>query len=165
MGGGRRGASARAACGSFQGTPDMPRTKAGRKDDEEEKKPKLTAEQSLRRKIERGREKKALSGRSDGKYRMGYRTQIEIEHYQMNTELLIPRVSFQRVVRDLCHQVHREMHRPMRMDGQEDAEEPPDADAPVGIRFESQAMVALQEAAENYLVGLFEDSNACAVHA
>lgn len=33
------------------------------------------------------------------------------------------------------------------------------------IRFQSQAVLALQEAAEAYLVGLFEDTNLCAIHA
>lgn len=33
------------------------------------------------------------------------------------------------------------------------------------IRFQSMAVLALQEAAEAYLVGLFEDTNLCAIHA
>ena len=33
------------------------------------------------------------------------------------------------------------------------------------LRFQSQAVLALQEAAEAYLVGLFEDTNLCAIHA
>ena len=33
------------------------------------------------------------------------------------------------------------------------------------IRFQSIAVSALQEASEAYLVGLFEDSNLCAIHA
>lgn len=33
------------------------------------------------------------------------------------------------------------------------------------MRFQSQALLALQEAAESYLVGLFEDTNLCAIHA
>ena len=33
------------------------------------------------------------------------------------------------------------------------------------LRFQSQAVLALQEAAEAYLVGLLEDSNLCAIHA
>jgi histone H3/H4 len=33
------------------------------------------------------------------------------------------------------------------------------------IRFQSQAVLALQEAAEAYLVSLFEDTNLCAIHA
>jgi histone H3/H4 len=33
------------------------------------------------------------------------------------------------------------------------------------LRFQSHAVLALQEAAEAYLVALFEDTNLCAVHA
>ena len=33
------------------------------------------------------------------------------------------------------------------------------------MRFQSQAVLALQEAAEAYMVGLFEDTNLCAIHA
>ena len=33
------------------------------------------------------------------------------------------------------------------------------------LRFQAQAVLALQEAAEAYLVGLFEDTNLCAIHA
>lgn len=33
------------------------------------------------------------------------------------------------------------------------------------IRFQSSAVMAMQEAAEAYLVGLFEDANLCAIHA
>ena len=32
------------------------------------------------------------------------------------------------------------------------------------VRFQSSAILALQEASESYLVGLFEDTNLCAVH-
>ena len=33
------------------------------------------------------------------------------------------------------------------------------------LRFQSSAVMALQEAAEAYLVSLFEDTNLCAIHA
>ena len=33
------------------------------------------------------------------------------------------------------------------------------------LQFQSGAILALQEAAEAYLVGLLEDSNLCAIHA
>jgi len=33
------------------------------------------------------------------------------------------------------------------------------------LRFQSSAIMALQEASEAYLVGLFEDTNLCAIHA
>jgi histone H3 len=33
------------------------------------------------------------------------------------------------------------------------------------LQFKSMAVLALQEASEAYLVGLFEDTNLCAIHA
>jgi histone H3 len=33
------------------------------------------------------------------------------------------------------------------------------------LRFQSSAIAALQEASEAYLVGFFEDTNLCAIHA
>ncbi len=33
------------------------------------------------------------------------------------------------------------------------------------LRFQGSALIALQEAAESYLTGLFEDANLCAIHA
>ncbi|OXU29798.1 hypothetical protein TSAR_007160, partial [Trichomalopsis sarcophagae] len=39
------------------------------------------------------------------------------------------------------------------------------ADFKTDLRFQSSAVMALQEASEAYLVGLFEDTNLCAIHA
>ena len=39
------------------------------------------------------------------------------------------------------------------------------ADFKNDLRFQGSAILALQEAAESYLVGLFEDTNLCAIHA
>ncbi|KAL2500999.1 histone H3.3 [Forsythia ovata] len=39
------------------------------------------------------------------------------------------------------------------------------SDFKTDLRFQSHAVLALQEAAEAYLVGLFEDTNLCAIHA
>ena len=36
---------------------------------------------------------------------------------------------------------------------------------PGGIKFQSDAIMALQESAEAYLVGLFKDTNLAAIHA
>jgi len=66
----------------------------------------------------------------------------EIRKFQKTTELLICRRPFQRLVREIT-----------RGHGC-DAE-----------RFQSAAILALQEAAEAYLVGLFEDTNLYALHA
>nr|BAD20002.1 putative histone H3.2 [Oryza sativa Japonica Group] len=64
----------------------------------------------------------------------------EIRKYQKNTELLIRKLPFQRLVREIAQHFKHDM------------------------RFQSHAVLALQEAAEAYLVGLFEDTNLCAIH-
>ena len=64
----------------------------------------------------------------------------EIKKYQKSTELMLPRAPFQRLVRDITHQID------------------PD------LRFQQTAIDAIQEAAEGYMVSLFEDANACAIH-
>ena len=61
--------------------------------------------------------------------------------YQKSTDLLIRRAPFQRVVYEIV--------RSFRND----------------LRIQAVAIKGLQEAAEAYLVGLFEDSNLCAIHA
>ena len=65
--------------------------------------------------------------------------------YQKTTELLIKKRPFQRLVREVASQFKAS-----------------DGD---NFRFQSTALLALQEAAEAYLVGLFEDTNLCAIHA
>jgi len=76
------------------------------------------------------------------RYRPGTVALREIRKYQKSTELLIKKLPFQRLVREVAKDV-------------------------VGddLRFQSTAILALQEAAEAYLVGLFEDTNLCAIHA
>eukprot|EP01018_Ginkgo_biloba_P013063 Gb_40804 [translate_table: standard] len=66
---------------------------------------------------------------------------LEIRKYQKSTELLIRKLPFQRLVREIAQ------------------------DFKTDLRFQSHAVLALQEAAEAYLVGLFEDTNLCAIHA
>lgn len=75
------------------------------------------------------------------RYRPGTVALREIRRFQKSTELLIRKLPFQRLVREIAEKLHP------------------------GIRFESAALGALQEASEAYLVGLFEDTNLCAVHA
>jgi histone H3 len=72
----------------------------------------------------------------------------EIRKYQKSTELLIRKLPFQRLVREVA-QAHA-----VWLDGRVQP-----------LRFHAQALEALQQAAEAYLVGLFEDSNLCAIHA
>ena len=65
----------------------------------------------------------------------------EIRRYQKSTELLIRKAPFMRLVREVAYNLGK------------------------NLRFQSMALLALQEAAESYLVGMFEDSNMAAIHA
>nr|CDS27954.1 histone cluster 2 H3c2 [Hymenolepis microstoma] len=75
------------------------------------------------------------------RYRPGTVALREIRRYQKSTELLIRKMPFQRLVREIAQ------------------------DFKTDLRFQSTAVSALQEASEAYLVGLFEDTNLCAIHA
>lgn len=75
------------------------------------------------------------------RYRPGTVALREIRRYQKSTDLLIRKLPFQRLVRDIAQDFKTE------------------------LRFQSTAILALQEASEAYLVGLFEDTNLCAIHA
>ena len=75
------------------------------------------------------------------RYRPGTVALREICKYQKSTELLIKKLPFQRLVREIAQ------------------------DFKTDLRFQSAAVMALQEASEAYLVGLFEDTNLCAIHA
>lgn len=75
------------------------------------------------------------------RYRPGTVALREIRKYQKSTDLLIRKAPFQRLVREIAQ------------------------DYKSDIRFQSTAVLALQEASEAYLVGLFEDTNLCAMHA
>ena len=74
------------------------------------------------------------------RYRPGTVALREIRRYQKSTEMLIRKLPFQRLVREIA------------------------AEFKTDLRFQSEAVFALQEAAEAYLVGLFEDTNLCAIH-
>ena len=75
------------------------------------------------------------------RYRPGTVALREIRKYQKSTDLLIRKLPFQRIVKEIAHEQKND------------------------VRFQSSALMALQEAAEAYLVGLFEDTNLCAIHA
>jgi histone H3 len=75
------------------------------------------------------------------RYRPGTVALREIRKYQKSTELLIRKLPFQRLVREIAQQIKTD------------------------LRFQSSAVLALQEAAEAFLVGLFEDTNMAAIHA
>jgi len=75
------------------------------------------------------------------RFRPGTVALREIRRYQKSTELLIRKLPFQRLVREIAQDFKRD------------------------LRIQYVAIGALQEASEAYLVGLFEDTNLCAIHA
>ena len=75
----------------------------------------------------------------------------EIRRYQQSTECLIKRTPFHKLFREIS-QEYRVCH-----DGP--------GTPSVQVQFQSTAIAALQEAAENFIVGLFKDVNLLAVHA
>ena len=75
------------------------------------------------------------------RFRPGTVALREIRRFQKSTELLIRKLPFQRLVREIA------------------------SDYKSDLRFQSAAIYALQEATEAFMVGLFEDTNLCAIHA
>ena len=75
------------------------------------------------------------------RFRPGTVALREIRRYQKNTDLLIRKLPFQRLVREIATMFKTD------------------------LRFQSAAVLALQEASEAYLVGIMEDTNLCAIHA
>jgi histone H3 len=75
------------------------------------------------------------------RFRPGTVALREIRKFQKSTELLIRKLPFQRLVREIASEFKND------------------------LRFQSSAVLALQEATEAYLTGLFEDTNLCAIHA
>nr|XP_045015458.1 histone H3.3A-like [Jaculus jaculus] len=75
------------------------------------------------------------------RYRPGTVALREIRRYQKSTELLNCKLPFQRLVREIA------------------------LDFKTDLRFQSAAISVLQKASEAHLVGLFGDTNLCAIHA
>ena len=75
------------------------------------------------------------------RYRAGTAALQDIRHFQKTTALLIRKLPFQRLVREIAQ------------------------DFKTDLRFQSAVILCLQEAAEAYLVQLFDDANLCAIHA
>jgi histone H3 len=85
--------------------------------------------------------KVTTSAKPKHRYRPGTLALREIRRYQKSTELLIRKLPFQRLAKEIAQE--------FRCD----------------LRWQSTAIMALQEAAEAYLIGVFEDTNLCAIHA
>ncbi|KAJ7817120.1 histone H3.2-like protein [Mycena olivaceomarginata] len=84
------------------------------------------------------------------RFRPGTVALREIRKYQKKTESLIRKHPFQRLVKEISQDIKA---RALTLNLQK------------VVRFQSSALTALQEAAEAYLVSLFEDTNLAAIHA
>ena len=76
------------------------------------------------------------------KFRPGTVALREIRKYQKSTELLIQKLPFQRLVREVFSQISSTQT----------------------FRVTPQALLALQEASESFLIHMFEQSNLIAIH-
>jgi len=85
-------------------------------------------------------QKAEVAGKKPRRYRPGTVALREIRKYQKSTERLIPKASFTRVVREIASQLKTD------------------------LRFGADMVNALHEAAEAYIVTLFEDCNLLAIH-
>mmetsp|Transcript_6969 Transcript_6969/g.14438 ORF Transcript_6969/g.14438 Transcript_6969/m.14438 type:complete len:154 (-) Transcript_6969:1417-1878(-) len=75
------------------------------------------------------------------RFRPGTKALMEIRKYQKSTDLLIRRLPFCRIVKEITHLYHPE------------------------LRWKVDALTAIQYAAEDYIISLLDDSNLCAIHA
>ncbi|KAJ2546537.1 centromeric DNA-binding histone H3-like protein cse4 [Coemansia sp. RSA 1933] len=80
----------------------------------------------------------------------GIKALREIRMFQKSTDMLISKLPFARVVREIA---------------QDYVSDYTHSGTPTGLRWQSSAILALQEASEAFLVHLFEDANLCALHA
>ncbi|KAL2336154.1 hypothetical protein Fmac_010600 [Flemingia macrophylla] len=101
------------------------------------------ATRERRRKAEQeGVQAAETQGRKKRRSKPGTAALREIRHFQKSCKLLIPVAPFIRCVKQITHQFSTEVS-----------------------RWTPEAVLALQEAAEEYLVHLFEDGMLCAIHA
>ncbi len=84
--------------------------------------------------------------RKKPRFRPGIVALREIRRYQRSTELFIRKRPFARLVRECAENLQVRNMKAV-------------------LRFQSSAIIALQEATEAYAVRLFEDANLCAIHA
>ena len=85
------------------------------------------------------------------RYHPGLLALQEIRRYQQSTESLIRRTPFNKLIKEISQEYRICPNGP--------------GTPSVQVCFQSTALAALQETAENFLVGLFEDVNLLAVHA
>ena len=85
--------------------------------------------------------KEGADGKRKNRYRPGQAALREIKKYQKQTDLVIRRMPFQRLCRDIAREFVPE------------------------VRFQPSTLQALQECTEMYIAGLFEDTQLCTLHA
>ncbi|KAJ3296292.1 centromeric DNA-binding histone H3-like protein cse4 [Borealophlyctis nickersoniae] len=104
--------------------------------------------------VKRGSARKSATTVSPAKkphrYRPGTVALREIRKYQKSTELLLRKLPFARLVKEVSSELST-------INYEEGLTQPP--------RWQSSAILALQEATEAFMVHLFEDANLCAIHA
>mgnify|MGYP002379003510 CR=1 FL=1 len=84
-----------------------------------------------------------VRGRGKRRYKPGTLVLREIRQYQKSTDLLLRKLPFARLVKEIAENY---------------------IGINYGIRWQSNAILALQEACEAFLVHLLEDTNLCAIH-
>jgi len=82
------------------------------------------------------------TGDKTARFRPGSVALREIRRYQKSTELLLRKLPFQRLVREIVHKIKGD-----------------------GYRVQASALEAFQESTEAYIIDLFEDTQLCAIHA
>ena len=76
------------------------------------------------------------------RYRPGTVALREIRRHQKSTDLLLRKLPFQRLIREITQDLTKKP-----------------------FRFQATGLLALQESSESYLTTLMEDTNLCAIHA
>ncbi|XP_068609006.1 histone H3-like centromeric protein A [Brachionichthys hirsutus] len=104
--------------------------------------PALETSGSKHRSPKRSGEPKRPAFPKKRRFRPGTKALMAIRKYQKSTDLLLRKRPFSRLVREVCQIFSRE-----------------------SLRWQVHALLALQEAAEAFLVMLFSDANLCAIHA
>ncbi|KAF9569291.1 histone-fold-containing protein [Agrocybe pediades] len=90
-----------------------------------------------------------VDGAKKRRFRPGTVALREIRKYQKSTDLLLQKLPFSRIVREITMEMTTDTN----------------FKDSANLRWQSSALLALQEATEAYLVHLFEDANLCAIHA
>jgi len=96
--------------------------------------------------------KKITTKEGRSRYKPGLAALKEIRKYQVGYQLLMPRLPFSRLVREITQKIVEEKN-----SSQKEKME--------SLLYSKKAIEAIQEAAEHYLISLFEDAMLCSIHA